>query len=97
MNKDIREKLIGSWVSDAMDNNGAEKIHLEFAEGGYLTYTIIGEHANQHIFLTFRIEDNLLITDQPSHPQEERTQFSLASDGKLVLIHGDQIFKYVRN
>lgn len=35
--------------------------------------------------LTYRVEGNMLITDQSSSPCEERTEFSLTSDGRLAV------------
>jgi hypothetical protein len=32
------------------------------------------------ILLTYRVEGDVIITDQPSHPGEQRTRFSFAPD-----------------
>lgn len=82
-------QLIGCWISDPDFPREREKACMEFTENGKLIYTIIGEKSDQMIFLTYRVENNVLITDQPSHPKEERTLFYFMSDGKLVLIHDD--------
>jgi hypothetical protein len=85
--------LIGKWLSEP---GGGEDTALEFMEGGRLDYTIHGVEKDQKIFLTYRVENNTLITDQPSHPREERTPFILTEDGKLVLVYGDQRSTYIR-
>lgn len=85
--------LLGKWSSEP---GSGEDTTLEFKEGGRLDYTICGAEKDQKIFLTYRVENNTLITDQPSHPGEERTHFALTEDGKLVLIYGDQRLLYNR-
>jgi len=35
--------------------------------------------------LTYEVSGNKLITDQPSHPKKERTEFSIESNGQLLL------------
>lgn len=47
--------------------------------------------------MTYRIEGETLITNQPSHPREERTQFRITSDGRLILLYGDDHSVYVRS
>jgi hypothetical protein len=37
------------------------------------------------MLLTWRVEGDVLISDQPSHPQEVRTQFRFEADGALIL------------
>ena len=85
--------LLGRWLSAP---GSAEKTSLEFREDGHLDYTIRSDEKDQKIFLTYRVENNTLITDQPSHPNEERTPFMLTEDGKLVLVYGDQRSLYIR-
>ena len=86
-------RLLGKWSSEP---GSGECTTLDFKEGGCLEYTICGAQKDQKIFLTYRVEDNKIITDQPSHPQEERTPFELTDDGKLVLTYGDQRSIYKR-
>ena len=90
--------LLGKWLPSPSDgkNESYEDTTLEFKEGGRLEYTIHGVEKDQKIFLTYRVEDDILITDQPSHPREERTPFVLAEDGKLVLVYGEQRALYIR-
>jgi len=61
-----------------------------------LTYIIHVEGKDQLIVMTYRIEDSMLITDQPSHPGEERTSFIITSEGDLVLDYGGTKSRYVR-
>lgn len=90
-------RLLGKWVSQLSDDHESyEGATLEFKEGGWLDYTIHCAEKDQKIILTYRVEDNILITDQPSHPREERTTFIFTDDGKLVLVYGDQRSLYNR-
>ena len=41
------------------------------------------------MLLTYRVVDDVIITDQPSHPREARTRFSFDPDGSLVLVTPD--------
>lgn len=99
MNHSVVKALLGDWISDIEDVKSSlesEKQKLEFTEDGRLIYTIISENKDQKVFLTYRVEDHILITNQPSHPREERTRFSFTPDGKLVLVYGDYKSTYVR-
>lgn len=45
--------------------------------------------------MTFRVEGEWLITDQPSHPHEERVRFSFNGDDRLV-IQSSPPARYIR-
>jgi hypothetical protein len=86
--------LLGKWSSESGNDDVTT---LEFTEDGQLVYTICGAEKDQKIFLTYRVENNSLVTDQPSHPREERTPFSFTEDGKLALIYEGQRELYIRS
>jgi hypothetical protein len=88
----IEQRLLGRWIS----GETAEICTLQFSEGGLLDYTIHGSDKDQTILLTYRVEGDVLITDQPSHPREERTSFVLTEDDRLILTFGDHESMYVR-
>lgn len=98
--KNNNELLLGSWIRDPEDAESIRKfgnVKLHFTADGQLIYTILDEHKDQKIFLTYRIENNILITDQPSAPREERTRFRITDDGKLELECADgRKARYVR-
>jgi len=49
------------------------------------------------MILTYRIEGDTIISDQPSHPREEKTKFSFTPEGKLVLIYGkNEVRQFIR-
>lgn len=92
-------RLVGTWVSDPEDPDGMREFGratLEFEEDGQLTYTAHAHGKDQKIFLTFRVEDGALVTNQPSSPREERTAYSISPDGKLSLWLQGQHSVYVR-
>ena len=92
-------RLLGTWVSDPEDCDGSRdfgRATLEFEKDGQLTYTAHADGKDQKIFLTFRVEDGTLVTNQPSSPREERTAYSIGSDGKLSLSLQGQHSVYVR-
>lgn len=86
----IEPLLLGSWISEP--NAGeSERVQIDFASDGRLTYRIIFPDKEQKIFLTYRTENNILFTDQPSNPREEQTSYIISDDGKtLTLIYDDQ-------
>ena len=78
--------LIGTWISDPKDTESIRRfgnVKLHFTADGRLIYIIPGEEKDQKMFLTYRVENNILITDQPSVPREERANFRITTDGKL--------------
>ena len=80
--------LVGAWVVDETDAQALERwgnVVLEFDESGGLIYTICGDDKDEIIILRYQVEGSTLITDQPSAPQVERTQFSFTPDGVLIL------------
>jgi hypothetical protein len=94
------KQLIGTWASDPGDSSGIEaygRAKLQFGSDGTLTYTAREDDSDQIMALTFRVErPGVIITDQPSHPQIERTEYKFTTDGKLILELGGEKSTYVR-
>lgn len=93
------EKILGRWVTDPEDVKSLEElgfVSMEFQPNGNLTYTIHGEEKEQVMFLTYRIEGDVLVTDQPSSPKEERAPIRFTNEGKLIVRNGNSEFAYVR-
>ncbi len=83
--------LVGRWVIDPSDSHAIEafgQVSLDFREDGSLTYSTLQEGRIQTMFLTYRVVGDELLTDQPSAPRDEQTQFSITQDGRLVLTFG---------
>lgn len=90
--------LVGAWVLDEADARALSDLGdvlLEFGEGGGLLYTIRGQEKDQIIMLRYRVEASTILTNQPSEPRVERTQFSLADD-ILTLAFGGVPYRFVR-
>ena len=91
--------LVGVWVLDETDAPTVERwgnVVLEFDERGGLIYTVRGDDKDEVIVLRYQVEGSTLITDQPSAPSVERTQFSFTPDGALVLAFGGTLSRFVR-
>lgn len=91
--------LLGAWLVDETDKVALARlgdILLEFDEDGGLRYTIREQGKRQIINLRYRVDGSTIVTDQPSAPQFERTQFSLAEDGVLTLAFGGIAYRFVR-
>ena len=86
-------------MSDPEDQEGVREFGratLEFEEDGQLTYTVHATGKDQKMFLTFRVESGVLVTNQPSSPREERTAYSISPKGQLTLWFGGHRSIYVR-
>lgn len=81
-------QLSGTWRTDPNDLwslNEYGDVSLNFEGGGGLVYTVNLPKKKQIIYLTYRVEGNWLVTNQPSSPREERTEFFFTLDGRLAL------------
>jgi hypothetical protein len=94
-------RLIGTWTVDPSDEVGFRRYGnttMEFKDDGSLTYRIItddGKH--QLMFLTYKVDGNTLVTNQSSHPREDRTEFELVNDNVLRLTHSGTRVTYCRS
>jgi hypothetical protein len=94
-----KQQLVGKWRSDPEDPEAISEygdVSLDFLPNGGLTYTVRAEGKREIMLLTYRVEGDVLITDQPSHPKEERTRFEIKPCGKLVLLYEHRPSTYVR-
>lgn len=91
--------LIGTWKSDPNDSTGASAygdVTLKFGADGTLLYIIREPDRDQIMRLTYHIEPGFIVTDQPSEPRPERTEYQLSEDGILVLAFGGRKSRYVK-
>ena len=94
-----QSQIIGMWITDPADKATLRDFgcaSLQFQEDGKLTYISHDTDKDQVIFMTYRIDGQTLITEQPSEPREERTGFVFTHDGKLRLIYDGQAAVYIR-
>jgi hypothetical protein len=84
---DSNEGLVGAWRSVKSEDGvePGEDITMTFTADGKLVYVIHLQDKDQIMNLVYRVDGSHLVTDQPSHPQEETTSFSIDADGHLVL------------
>jgi len=92
-------ELVGTWKSDSNDLAGATAygdVTLKFGVDGTLLYIVHESERDQIMRLTYRIEPGFIVTDQPSEPRSERTEYHLGEDGVLVLAFGGRKSRYVK-
>jgi hypothetical protein len=80
----MERALLGNWFGTV----GGESVRLEFTGDGHLNYEISSGGRRQIMLLTYRVDGGAIVTDQPSHPREERTAFRFGARGTLVLAFG---------
>lgn len=93
-------KLLGRWRTDPSDSEGREgygNVTLIFEPAGLLTYVIHEQKRDEVIRMTYRIEGDFLVTDQPSAPAEEKTLFAFDELGRLVLTFEGTVSRYIRS
>lgn len=91
--------ILGTWTTDPSDVRALEvygPVVMHFGEDGTLVYAIVeGEGHSREMSLTYRIDGEDLVTNQPSAPREDRSRFHVADD-KLWLEQDGIVSKYVR-
>ena len=94
-----QEQIHGTWRSDPTDSEGIRAFGrqtLEFRPTGQLVLTAHGDVKDQISLLTYRVDGDWIVTDQPSRPGEEHTEAVLTPDGKLVLKFAGEPARFVR-
>ncbi len=92
-------ELVGTWKSDPNDSAVADEfgnVTLKFGKDGTLLYIIHESDRDQIMRLTYRTEPGFIVTDQPSQPRSERTEYQIGQDGVLVLAFGGRQSRYVK-
>ena len=83
--------VVGVWQlvrSEGLPHVAAE---LEMTEDGRMIYAIREGGKWQLMKLTYRLEGDTIVSNQPSAPREERTRFTIGVDGELILAwHGQR-------
>jgi hypothetical protein len=93
------KQLIGEWISDPSDSESVRKygrVSLRFKDNGQLIYRIHSQGETNIMLLTYRVQDDILFTNQPSAPREEKTIFFITPEGKLTLIYGNDPCRFVK-
>jgi hypothetical protein len=76
--------LIGIWNSDETDET-LGKVTMTFTEDGKLVYDIFEGDKQQRMNMVYKVQGDTIISDQPSHPQEQRTRYKVENGDKLIL------------
>ena len=87
-----QDSLIGCWrmIKAEGDVETGERVEMEFEPSGRLVYGILhGSDRWQLMILTYRVDGDVLISDQPSHPREERSRFFFPEHDVLCLEQPD--------
>jgi hypothetical protein len=69
-------ELLGRWRIDPTDTSAVEAFGdatFEFDKRGNLIYIVKEAEKNQVMLMTYRIVGDVVITDQPSHPDPQST------------------------
>lgn len=98
--KKSNNPFLGIWYSDLNDQNTKSKIgnvKMIFTEDGKLTYEIIENNQKQIINMIYVVDGSSLITNQPSHPKQEKTNFEFINKEKLILEFNNDRSQFVKN
>jgi hypothetical protein len=89
-NQARQSQLLGCWeiVHTNPTTVFGDRVQMEFAPSGALTYASLEGGKWQIMFLSYRAEGQTLITNQTSAPREEKTAFTLLPSGELELEFG---------
>ena len=85
--------LVGIWNSDKNDEltkNSIGKVSMTFTEDGQLIYDIDAGDKLQRMNLVYRVSGDTIISDQPSHPQEQRTKFKIENNKLTLELDGEK-------
>ena len=95
-----REALIGRWRL-AVDDLAARRRYgehaLELTAHGDLVQSTVTPGGLTRVLLTWRLEGDVLVTDQPSASKIERLVVSILPGGQLMVGEGPLASRYVRD
>jgi len=89
--------LVGVWQLVRSDSLAHEDAELEIRDDGRMTYSIRAGATWQVMKLTYRVDGDTLVSNQPSAPREERTRFVIERDGTLMLALGGEQNRFRRS
>jgi hypothetical protein len=69
---------------------------MEFFPDGSLIYYIVSGDRIQKMLLRYRVEGSTIISDQPSAPREERSDFLISADDVLTLTFQGVKCRFIR-
>jgi hypothetical protein len=87
------DALTGTW----RQTGAPQSTEMIFHADGRLEYRILEGSVLQIMKLTYRVEGDEIVSDQPSSPREERTNFRFEGSNVLILTHGGEESRYERD
>jgi hypothetical protein len=84
----MNSNLIGSWNSDESDEatqKALGKVTMTFTKDSKLIYDIFEGGKQLRMNMVYKVQGDTIISDQPSHPQEQRTRYKIENGDKLIL------------
>jgi len=79
-----------------VEGGQGEPAEADFRADGRLHYSVLSGDRWQIMKMVYRVEGDVIVTDQPSSPREERTRFALQPDGTLILELGGERTRFRR-
>lgn len=91
-------RLIGRWRLFRADSSldFAPNVRMEFLDGGRLRYSFEAGDAQQSIMLIYRVEADMLYTDNPSAPHARETKFWFGPGDVLALDFAGAVAWFIR-
>ena len=98
MSDDDADRLLGRWRLLRADAglDFAPNARMEFLPGGRLRYAFDAGPGPQAIMLVYRIDGDMLLTDNPAHPHARSTRFRFGVGDALVLEFAEATAWFVR-
>ena len=72
-------------VQAAPEIDTGAAVEMEFEPFGRLIYGVLEGERWQIMLLIYRVEADVIVSNQPSAPHEERTRFVITENGNLML------------
>ena len=91
--------LIGCWrlVTASADLGLAGEDEMQFKDEENLIYAVDAGNKWQLMLLTYRIDGEEIVSNQPSQPRYERSAFRFTDSGELVMKYknGEAVFRRI--
>jgi hypothetical protein len=87
--RDPGQSLVGGWEISSDESEiiaSLGEVGFRFFPGGRMIYYTGGQNGEYRIsYLVYRLESGVIVTDQPSHPDEGEQPYRFAPHGRLEL------------
>jgi hypothetical protein len=83
---EVPDWLLGQWrlLRAEAGLDFAPGVRMDFAPGGRLRYSFVVDGRLHEVVLVYRVEADVLRTDNPAAPHATATRFALGAGGVLV-------------